>query len=54
MNIQSKDINQIIELGLEQYSGKKIGDYINKITRMFFINDEVSSSTLVEELTSHG
>jgi hypothetical protein len=35
MNIQSKDINQIIEFGLEQFSGKKkrIPDYINKITR---------------------
>jgi hypothetical protein len=24
MNVQSKDINQIIEFGLEQFSGKKI------------------------------
>jgi hypothetical protein len=54
MSIQSKDINQIIEFRLEQYSGKKIWDYINKITRTCFINDEVSSLTLVEELTSHG
>jgi hypothetical protein len=53
MNIQSKDINQIIEFGLEQYSGKRIRDYINKTTRTCFINDEVSSSTLVEDLTSH-
>jgi len=29
-------------------------NYINKTTRTCFINDEVSSSTLVEELTSHG
>jgi hypothetical protein len=55
MNIQSKDINQIIELGLEQYScKKKIQDYINKTTRTCFINEEVSPSTLVEDLTSHG
>jgi hypothetical protein len=54
MNNQSKDINQIIEFGLEQYSGKKNRDYINKTTRTCFINDGVSSSTLVEDLSSHG
>jgi hypothetical protein len=54
MNIQSKDINQIIEFGLDQYSGKRIRDYINKTIRTCFINDKVSSSTLVEDLTSHG
>jgi hypothetical protein len=54
MTIQSKDINQIIEFGLKQYSGKKNWDYINKITRTCFINDEVSSSTLVKELIFHG
>jgi hypothetical protein len=54
MNIQSKDINQITEFGIEQYSGKKIRDYINKTIRTCFINDEISSSTLIEDLTSHG
>jgi hypothetical protein len=35
MNIQSKDINQIIEFGLEQYSGKKkIQDYCYEFKRV--------------------
>jgi len=46
-----RQINQL-NIGLEQYFDK-YRDCINKITRTCVINDEVSSSTLVDDFASH-